>query len=491
MMLLLLACSPPPPPEPVRFVRGGVVHADGRVEERAWAPGEDVQGTVAPRIPECVPLFHVELEDRAREAAMGVPAAGAALAFSPDGKKLAIGTAGGAVRVVDGWTGAPLVDRSFAEAAAKRVAWSRDGQTLYVVEQSPDAYLRAVDPVTLADRWTHRLADDLETSVLPPKDDIYGMYSLPSAFGLHVLDDGSLLVAGAHGWTIADGTRQNRSRLYRFAADGAVLAAWPADRAADGILLYPAVEGDTALALLARSADGPDPGDLPIGGAMALDLATLTPRWTTRFSPLEPYFKDVYMWEAGVLAPHAGFVGLGDGRAFVLDRATGAILDTLTPGVPVLTQGVPIATGVGFATGRDGRVYYLTTSTNIPWGSADPSTRPPAAHPAQNTVHALDLPDAPAWSRALEHAVEGVQLAPDGSALAVGAGPRASDERTDLYGAVLLDPATGTTISTCSSEGPVDFRIVWAPDGRRLAVAEAPFLVGGDVHGAYRVTVFR
>lgn len=487
MMLLLLACAPTPPGE-VRFLRGAVRNADGSVVERAWSPGEVVDGVTAPRLPECVSLFHVELERMDRLAAAGAPPPGAALAFSPDGRQLAIGSDAGSLRVVDGWTGEERARRRLAEGAVKRLAWSPDGGTLYVGEQSPDALLLAVDPASLTTRWSVRLADELGTST-PAAGDPYALYSLPSAFSIEVLADGSLLVAGAHGWTDADAVRRNLTRLYHYDADGRRLAAWPPEGPADAILLHPEARGDRVLVGLSRSADGPDP-PLPIGGVVLLGLPTLKPAWQRVFPPLEPHFHSVFVWQALGLGEGFGFVGFGDGRVFVLDEA-GEVTRTLTPGVPLLASGVPIAVGVGFGAASQDAAWFVTTGTTIPWGSADPSTRPPAAHPAQNTVHAVHRDGSPRWSRAFEHALQGLALSPDGRWLAVGAAGRDTDSRTDLFGALVLDPTDGALVTACPTRAPVHFNLAWAPDSGRFALAEAPFLHGGVVTGSYRVTVVR
>ncbi len=494
ILALLFACAGEPAPTgDVRFVRGGIVRpaagADARgapaFEARAWAPGDVIDGVVAPLQPECVPMFHVELEDMDRLAAMGAPPPSAALAFSPDGR-LAIGSDAGSLRVVDA-TGAVLATRSIAEGAVKQVAWG--GDALYVGVQSPDAELLALDPATLATRWQVRLADELETSALPPADDVYGLYSLPAVFSIRVLDGGDLLVAGAHGWVGADGVRRNRSRLYRYGADGTRKGAWPAQGPADAVLLHPAVHGDRALVGVGRSADGPPPADLPVDGVASIDLATMTLAWSHRFDVLAPYFQSVYLWEAVGLSETVGLAGMGDGRAFLFDR-DGALLHTLTPGVPVLSQGVPISASVGFGTVVGDTAYFLTTSTNIPWGSADPMARPPSAHPAQNTLHAVGRDGVTKWAWQGEHEVEGIAASPDGALLMVGAADRSTDTRTDLFGALLFERATGKLVTRCATEGPAHFRPVWGPDGR-IAVAEAPFAIEGAVRGAYRVTVFR
>lgn len=489
-LALLAACDRPGPtpagPADLRFVRGGVVR-DGVYAPLTWAPGDTVDGVVAPVTPECAALFHVELEDMDRLAAMGAPAPAAALAFSPDGRWLAVGSDAGSLRIVDTETGGVRAVRTIAEGAVKQVAWGAGA--LYVGAQSPDAELLAVDPTTLATRWQVRLADELETSALPPADDVYGLYSLPAVFAIRVLNGGDLLVTGAHGWTTPEGIRTNRARLYRYAPDGTRVGAWPAAGPADAILLHPAVSGDVALVAMSRSADGPAPDGLPIGGVASIDLATMTTRWTRTFEPLKPHFKSVFLWEALGVSNTLAFAGLGDGRAFLFG-ADGVERATLTPGVPVLAQGVPIAAGVGFGTVVDDTAYFLTTSTNIPWGSADPMARPPAAHPAQHTLHAVGRDGTPRWVWQGEHAVQGVVPSPDDALLLVAAAERATDTRTDLFGALLFDRQTGALVTRCATEGPAYFRPVWATDGR-IAVAETPYMADGAVRGAYRVTVFR
>lgn len=489
MILLALAGCAPAPPAPavdVRFVRGGLVR-DGAFEARPWSVGDVVDGVTAPLQPECVPMFHVELEDMNRLAAMNAPAPAAALAFSPDGRWLAIGSDAGSLRVVDAGTGAVRAVRTLAEGAVKQVVWGPDA--IYVGAQSPDAELLALDPVSLDTRWGVRLAEELETSPLPPKDDVYGLYSLPAVFAIRLLDGGDLLVAGAHGWSDAGGVRKNRSRLYRFGADGTREGAWPASGPADAILLHPAVLGDRALVGVSRSADGPAPADLPVDGVAAIDLGAMTVAWSHRFEVLAPHFQSVFLWEGVGLSDTLAFAGMGDGRAFLFDR-DGALLHTLTPGVPVLSQGVPIASGVGFGAVVEDMAYFLTTATNIPWGSADPMARPPSAHPAQHTLHAVGRDGVTRWAWQGEHAVEGVVPSPDGRHLLVAAAARATDTRTDLFGALVLERANGALVTRCATEGPAFFRPAWGPEGQ-VAVAEAPFSHEGGVRGAYRVTVFR
>jgi hypothetical protein len=313
---------------------------------------------------------------------------------------------------------------------------------------------------------------------------------LPAVFSIAVLGDGTLLVAGSHGWDDGEKHRRNLGRLYHLAADGSRIGAWPASGPADATLLSPVVSGTSALVGVSRSADGPPPADLPIGGVAEVDLTTMQTVWTAAPPVLTPWFRSNFIWDALGLGADFAFAGFGDGRAFLYDR-TGKTLAALTPGVPIQTGGVPIAAGVGFGTVLGDTAWFLTTATNIPWGSADPMARPPSAHPAEYTVHAVARDGTPRWTKQLPQATEGIVLSPDGATLLVGGGSRSADQRTDLFGAVLLDAHDGRVVTTCASEGPVDFRPAWAPDAGAFAVTEAPFLAGSDVRGRYQVTVFR
>lgn len=504
-LMALLACGGDlPPPEPV-FVRDGVVQAagaegrelpDGRkLVELRWTPGQSVATIAGPRtapqVAECVELFRAPLGDLTRHTSLGATAPDTALSFSPDGRWLAVGTYTGEILVLDGWTGAVRARRRLAETLVKRVAWAPDGQTVYAAEQSPDALIHALDPTTLASRATARLADHVRTSAPPPGEDLYGVYSLPAAYGLHVLPDGDLIVAATHGWD-EGGRRLNRARLLRLRPDLTQVAAWPEDEAADAVFRALHVSGEAVAVPVGRSADGPAP-DLPIGGVAVLDLS-LKPVREVRIDPLKPWFDDAFVWEAVALGDQGALaVGLGDGRVVVDGR-------TYPLGAPVMAGDVPIAASVGqiaWPSGEEAPIVAVTSYTNIPWGAARPELRPPEAHPGANALTALRVGErlSVAWTWRGPHALQGLTLSEDGETLVVGAGARQTDARADLFGALVFDlrgEAAGDARlrAWCATEGPVFFRHAITADGR-VAVAEHPWLDGERVRGAYRVTVFR
>ena len=509
---LLGACQiSAPPPEPMVFVRGGwigpasVVPGQDLGDGRAFAVSDWVPGQVvalgdrsweAPQQPSCEPLFHVPLGDVHGWVAAGGEPPDTVMAFSPDGALLAVGTWTGDVVLVDAWTGQERGRRRLSETLVKQVAWSADGQTLYAAEQSPDAYVHALDVPTLTTRHRLRLADEVGTSAAPGGEDLYGVYSLPSAYALSVLDNGELWVVGTHGWNDAEGERINRARVLRLAPDLSILGRWPASQPADAVILSASHKGDRLAVSLGRSATTPSrTPDLPINGVQVVSWPELAPQFAVTVPPLQPWFDRSFIWEALDLSETGEVaVGFGDGR-LVLGTEEGIRVHPLS--TPIPAGDVAVVASLGSLVWAGSEVVTVTSGTNIPWGSADPHLRPPRAHPNENALFGLSHDPAIAYSWVWRgpYALTGLTLADDGRTLVVGAGRRFSDQRTDLFGALIFDlERTGSgddkLAVVCPTEGPVFFRHAVHSDGR-VAVAEHPWRHGDAVGGHYQLTVFR
>jgi class 3 adenylate cyclase/WD40 repeat protein len=78
-----------------------------------------------------------------------------AMAFSPDGRRLAVGTLGGVVTVLDSRTGSVLAQRQTDAAAVRVLRWSSDGTVLQ--EGGGDGVLRFLDPGRLEARTEVRV----------------------------------------------------------------------------------------------------------------------------------------------------------------------------------------------------------------------------------------------------------------------------------------------------------------------------------------------
>lgn len=495
LWILLVACSSSPPPEPEAppptFVRGGYV-VDGPAEGGTALPGGrtlvEAEHPDAPRVAGCVPLFQVELGDVSAGIARGGSAPDTALAFGPDGV-LAVGTARGEVLLVDP-DGSVRARRTLPEALVRTLAWAPDGAVLHVGEQSPDATLYALDPADLHTVASLRLADRVETSVPPPADDLYGVYTLPAAYALEPLPGGDLIVSAVHGWNTDEG-RRNRSQLLRVRLAGEayeVVAAWP-EAPADAVFGGVAVgEGRVAVAVR-RSADGPPPAGLPIDGLQVLD-DRLVPQRAVRYPVLAPHFDSVFVWEALALDGQTVFAGMGDGRVSMDRPGQRQVLEV---GTPQLSGDVPVAASIGQLALADGLVLAVTARSNIPWGVERPEMRPPSPHPGENRLWAWSTGESgmePAFTFASDYDLAGLTV--EGRHALVGAGPRQTDQRTDRFGILAfdLDRPDAPLEAICPTEAPVFWRHALAPDGR-IAAIEIPWHDGEAVQGAYRLTVLR
>jgi sugar lactone lactonase YvrE len=514
---MLLACGPKPEPAPAQrliFLRDAVLAPQGQggrpvgqgraLFDTPWTAGETVEAgglsAAAPAGAECVPLFSQDLGDIDSLISRDVSAPGTALAWSPSGDRLAVGTYIGEVVVVDGWTGSVLARRKLAETMVKRVAWAPDGKTLYAGEQSPDAKIHALDPASLESRWTFALAEEIETSPPPAETDVYGVFTLPAVYGLQVVSGGDLIVVGMHSWVDRAGRKRNLGRIYRINPAGERVATWPKDAPADATLRFPRIDERAGLLALPvdRSADGPAPQDLPIDGIQVLRLADLTPHYSFVNQPLAPHFAHATVWEALDLDGERDrvLVGFGDGRIQWVPM-DGSPRQTFELGTPIVSGDVPIVASVGWAhVLRDGGFVTNSGRSNIPWGSAVSATRPPVAHPGENTLWAYGPDGSLLWNWSGGAMIQGLSLSPSERFLVLGGGPRETDERTDLFGAWLFDlRGTGAgsdrLLTVCPTNGPVFFQHAVTDDGR-IAVSELPRKDDeGRIHGSYRVTVLR
>lgn len=471
---------------------------DGYLLPMDWTPGESVNiegwSGNAPLRAECLTLFSEDLGDASRLAASGAPPPDTALAFSPDGSRLAVGSFMGQVLVLDAWSGEVLSKRTLGETMVKFLAWSKDGQTLYAAEQSPDALVHALAPDSLESRWTLRLADRVQSTPMPASDDRFGLYDLPAAYGLSVLEDGSLIVAAAHGWTTESG-RRNQSQVLHISDQGEVLHAFP-EEPVEAMVRHPRHDGERLVLVVTSSSDLPAPEGTPVGGVQVLTLPELKPSASHTLEPLLPHFSRVFLWEALDIDGDQLLLGPSDGRVVLHNLATQQST-TIELGTPVLSGDVPIAATISTGLILQDQALILSSETSIPWGAAAPELRPPSAHPRANAIWSYDMQGALNWTWSGEQLLEGMTPSPEGRFMVVGAGPRSSDARRDLFGALIFDlEAQGASgeqrlEAFCATESPVFFRQAATEDGR-VAVVEHPIAdQDGSIRGSYQVTVLR
>lgn len=562
----------PPWPREVALARGGLL-VTGRVQPRFtgpgidapptpmllrdrtlwnfdwdfhWQPGETYQlrlpahgaapvqqaSVVAPLRPSPHLICRFKLENINRAAATGTTP-DCVVKFAPDNRHLAIGSFGGHLRIADAWTGEIRYDRRLAEGMVKQLAWSPDGMTLYVGEQSPEGSLWALDcrplmalstdadsarqlrttyaRLRLSRIWSVRLADRLQTS-RPPGDDRYGVYSWPAAYDLHVAADGRLLVAGAHAWT-ANGKLQRRSVVYCVTPDGQIAWTWPAtdalpcalngigvDAAGSRALVF--IPSPSATEDVRRSANAEEYAArlVLLDGHTGAHLAELP------IAPLTPYFDRVESWKSTTVAADGrrGAIGLGDGRAMSYNiNSQDALLEPAHPfalGTPRLVGRTPIAAAASYVRFLGDRLYLQTQNTHIPFGNSAAAQHAPSPHRGANTLTAADHDGRVAWRYRGPYALTGhwtdagLHGPPRWLVVTCREAPGAAEP--GQFGFLLFDlarPGGGEDklMYHYPTVGPVTVDADVSADGRLIAITECPTTTpdGRDIYGEFQVHV--
>lgn len=523
----------------------------------AWSEGQAYQATVsaeglkgpveggaatttrlmAPLRPRPHQVARIPLENVRSAAATGVTP-DCVLKFAPDNRHLAIGSFGGYLRIADAWTGDVRYRLRLAEGIVKQLAWSADGKTLYVGEQSPDGSLWALDCAPLlalsADPdespqlrsayarlklrrvWSLRLADRLQTS-RPPRDDRYGVYSWPAVYDLHTATDGRLLLVGVHSWN-QGGQPRRRSVVYCVAPTGETLWTWPEQGALP--LAVNSIGADAAgtktLVLAPTAVDEPSADATQSDGAKAaperaarvvlLDGRTGQELAQHAVEPLGPYFDRVESWKSTSVAADGrrGTIGLGDGRALLLNiNPAEPLLElahTFSLGTPRLVGRTPVAAAASYARCLGDRLYLQTQNTHIPFGNSAAAQQAPSPHRGANTLTVANHEGQPQWryrgpySLTGHWADAGTHVPPRWLAVTCREAPGAPEP--GQFGFLLFDlmrPGGGEEklVFHYPTVGPVSFDADMSDDGRLVAVAECPTATpdGRDTYGEYQVHV--
>ena len=470
--------------------------------------GETVErNAVAPVSPGPEVISTLRLEDIVSTggASMG-GTADTELRFSPDGKQLAVGSYLGYLRLVDVLTGAVLHEKRICEGLIKCLCFSRDGKILFIGEQSPDAFVYAMDVETKKIKWRFRLADDLETYARK-EEDRFGLFKLPGVYRMRIAEDGDVIVAGLHSWPKETGGKTvhvNRSRLYRldpatgkprwrFPKEGVLPAniVWfDADAAGRRVVL--AVEKSSAEEI--ESPLTPDSIHF-INGQTGEVIGRFTPQ------PMTPHFKRVLLWRSAGLSRDGRHASLGcfDGRAFFFEfpETPGEVKPTWTKdlGTPVVVSGVPLSAPVSYSYIWAETVYFVVTGTVIPQGSRSASQAVPSPHPNTNSVFALDFAGNLKWKWHTDGAAQAMSSTPDGRYVTITTADNWLTQATDTFGFALFDtrrPGGGLEklVYEFRTAGPVFAESDISADGRFIAVAETPKeLPDKTIAGAYRVHI--
>jgi hypothetical protein len=426
--------------------------------------------------------------------------------FAPDGRLLAVGTFLGRILVVDVYSGETLWEKKVSEGMVKAVAFTADGATLVFGEQSVDSFIFGVDARTGEEHWRYRLADDIESSPPPPRDDRFAIYELPGCYDLRPLADGDMLALGVHSW--GDwrnaGPMRRLSRVYRFAPDGTLRWAFPADGPLPKTLVVMDADPEGRRVAMLAAEDGldaPEGSPYPPRSLYSLDGATGVFVGAHAFAPLEPHFTRVDVWRSLSVGPGGALasVGLYDGRSFLFDLGTLDARHVFDFGTPVTMGGIPVAASATYThIGPDSTAYFQTGVSSVPQGSRENKVSAlPGPHPNANTITAVGPDGAPVWRYRSGHHYQGFRTSADGRWLATCA-EKDDPERGRDSGLILFDtrrPGGGSAkfVWHFQVEGQAFFNFDISPDGAALALPEAPALdpATSMLSGKYRIHVIR
>lgn len=475
----------------------------------------------SPQAPAPYLVRTITLEDASAAAGAGTGTAtgtppDSIVRFSPDNRRLAIGTLAGHLRVVDIFSGRLLHHERISEGQIKQLAWSPDGRQLYVGEQSPDALLLALSvpddptakgPFTRA--WSVRLADQLETSRLPA-DDRYGVYSLPAVHDLKVSHDGRLFVVGMHSWrqeVSLLGQLTVKSQVYSFDEQGKTLWRFPTDHAMAQRVTHFALDATgKKMAFLTNRPRMPHDGIRGLGDEL-YELSALTGQVSARYRvhPLKPHFDRVEAWDSVAYSSHGDrlALGLADGRGMVFSSSGDQLdlLRTLDLGTPILVGGIPVAAACSYTRCFGDTIYFETQNTHIPFGNPQAANQAPAPHRGANTLSAVGLEGDVQWRYRGPFALSGVwssrgEPGKPGRWLMVTCRELPGAREPGQFGFLLFDlarPGGGSDklVYYYLTSGPVIFNADISPDGRWIAVTEvpAPTPDGFDLYGTHQVHV--
>lgn len=466
--------------------------------------GDVVHHVRSPQKPAPYLIRTIPLEDVSESAATG-SAPDAVVKFAPDGRRLAIGTFGGWLRVVDCYTGRLLEKRRIAEGMVKRLAWSPDGKQLYVGEQSPDGTLAALD----ADdgyrvKWSIRTADQLGTSAAPPGDR-YGVYTLPGIYDLHVVADGRVFAAGVHSWSTADG-RHNASQIYSLAADGTTLWRFQADEPLSMNVPHIAVDAAGAkLLLFGSQTQTAPPTNSIIDAGTLYQLDAEHGETTAQFGlqPLRPHFERVESWDSLAISADGtrAAIGLGDGRVllFASTKDDLRLLKEFRLGTPVVVGTIPLAAHASYTRFFGDELIAQTQNTHIPFGNPQAANQAPSAHRGANTLLVADRDGTPEWRYRGPYSLGGnwsaasrARDSADWLLVPCRESPGAAEPGN--FGFLLFDLSSSgggreRLVYHYPTAGPVVFTADMSPDGTLAAVVEVPAAKpdGRDLYGKHQV----
>lgn len=420
------------------------------------------------------------------------------ISISPSNEFAVIGTYTGKLIVYDLLNDVIKWEKSINEGVVKKVIFSDDSKFVFAGEQSMDGNIMCFNTETSEEVWSYALSDDLERSVAPRSDNIYGIYSLPGVFHME-FTDGKLLVAGVHGW-FENGKSQKRSKLYQFSTSGEKIWEFPKKNVLYGNIQYFSSTNELIVFNIDQVQDEFNKSSPIKEQSIALLSATSGELLDQKSIPaLPPHFPKVSFWQSVSLDKNNQFANMGttDGRGFIFPIGDNTFrkMISLELGKPVIINEIPITAGIPYTNSFNGHAIYSVVQTTVPYvfSVENQINEPPALHPAAGTLFFYDENGEIVWKYHNKLIYSSVHASKSGEWFIATLDNKKENRDENQFGFTLFNYTNKSysDVFHYQTEAPAFFRGAISDDGKLIGITETPFLENDKetVRGTYQVHI--